>query len=175
MEIFSVTFRYCYVLLAYIFTVACTDIQATVGLSKLGVPGRNNFLFKDFNERLGNFEKFTRERSYKYLNKTLAAKLRKPDAKPFVISIDRIFLSRELIECIYATNYLRSLHGLDELLWDADLAYRAEDWAMVLAARNNGWAHSQNPDNHDLYFGENIYVGRLQVRSCVDAIYSWYR
>ena len=60
------------------------------------------------------------------------------DPQPFVVESTEIILKIEIAGCIYAHNQIRRKHNLSILLWDTDLSYGAEEWALVLAARSTG-------------------------------------
>lgn len=112
-----------------------------------------------------------------FKEKTLVAKLNENSSfREFTILHKKVTMKRELPECLYAHNVIRSAIGSGNLIWDADLAYNAEQWAITLAARDKGMVHSHMPDNNGIYFGENIYLWEENGQAtCENATYYWYR
>ena len=62
----------------------------------------------------------------------------KLDLEPFKVASTELILKIDIAGCVYAHNEIRRKHNLSDLLWDTDLSYGAEEWALVLAARGKG-------------------------------------
>ncbi|XP_057290562.1 uncharacterized protein LOC130613240 [Hydractinia symbiolongicarpus] len=74
----------------------------------------------------------------------------------------------------FAHNFVRDLHLVQNLEWDADLASEAQKYAEVLAVENS-IQHSQGAKNG--YYGENLYKGFdgfKRTKSVAEAVYYWY-
>ncbi|XP_066927047.1 uncharacterized protein [Clytia hemisphaerica] len=117
----------------------------------------------------------------KYKKQTEVARHGRPqsklDEKPFEIKKNYMFLKVTVAECVYAHNQVRRKHGLPNLLWDPELSYNAEEWALILASRSAGLIHSKQPSNRNgIYYGENLFYGMGSVygHNCSEAVYAWY-
>jgi len=99
------------------------------------------------------------------------------DDDPFNITSNNLFIKIEIVNCLYAHNKIRRLHGLEDVKWNYLLSYGAANWALTLAERGKGMAHSSLPDKYGLYYGELIWVmdGQKKIQNCSNAVSSWYR
>ena len=85
-------------------------------------------------------------------------------------------LIHEANECLFGHNKIRKLYRCPNVLWDKDLAYDAEKWALTLALNNNGAQHSSFVDEKGNRYGENLYIYQgSDPKNCHDAIYLWYQ
>lgn len=60
------------------------------------------------------------------------------DLVPFTVASTELLLNIDIAACVFAHNQIRRKHNISELLWDTELSYGAEEWALVLAARGLG-------------------------------------
>ena len=60
------------------------------------------------------------------------------DPEAFKVKYTELLLKIDIAGCVHAHNQVRRKHNLSILLWDTDLSYGAEEWALVLAARGEG-------------------------------------
>ena len=73
-----------------------------------------------------------------------------------------------------AHNSIRSEYGLSDLLWDAKLEKKAQEWANTIA-KNNVFAHSSSAFRGGMWENLYMYSSSLQkvISSGADAVYSW--
>ena len=92
----------------------------------------------DFNNTTKQGFKFRKE-NHKYDKETEVARQanlnRNQNPEPFKVKNNELFLKVAIADCLFAHNEIRKKHNMSNLLWDPDLSYYAEEWALVLAAR----------------------------------------
>lgn len=83
---------------------------------------------------------------------------------------------QEADTCVRAHNMLRRLHQKTyDLVWDADIAAKAQAWANHLAEINRPLSDTEISHDSLPGYGENIYWGSdSKKRKCAQATLSWY-
>ena len=126
-----------------------------------------------------SFKKHRGRNREKYKTKTEIARTGRPasklDKKPFVIQKNYLLLKISIVECLHAHNVIRQKHNLSIVLWDPNISYEAEEYALILAARGGTPQHSQQPNDEGLYYGENLWSSSGKNQECSKALEAWYR
>jgi len=77
-------------------------------------------------------------------------------------------------KCLYAHNYVRQMHRVDDLRWEETLSQQSYRYALEIS-QSNTLKHSENADRG--FYGENIYKGFSgfkYAKTVADAVYNWY-
>lgn len=82
---------------------------------------------------------------------------------------------REKFECDYAHKIVRDIHSEKEMVWDEELAYQAEKWAIHLATEVGKIVHSSFTFPNGSRYGENLYqLDHGAPAGCNLAVHAWY-
>ena len=79
------------------------------------------------------------------------------------------------MECLYAHNYLRSLHGVPPLVYDAQLGNETQEWAELLSKLGHLITEDNGGDTND-EFQQNSYIfeGINDDIDIQEAVLYWY-
>lgn len=99
----------------------------------------------------------------------------KDDEEEFHIQYNNLIMKSQIGECMLVHNLVRERFNLRPLLWNFDLSYSAQEWALILAERGKGVAHDRRENTNRPYFGENIYSSTDSfLENCRESVFAWY-
>lgn len=88
----------------------------------------------------------------------------------------KVGIIRDPYDCLYAHKVIRDIHGEANFVWDEELAYDAEDWAINLAASVGTIQHSSFTFANGSRYGENLYLlSGGDPAGCHQSVSAWYK